>query len=586
MILRPDHYTGDDHASEPGLSTLAVPPGVARLRQRGDLSARVLRSLGECAYEWDIGTDTLFWTEGSKAVLGLNTNADLTTGAAWRKQLLCTAAENREGCILSSAEEDKGDGVAYACEYALAGEHALLGEDIWLQDTGRWYADSAGTPIRAQGVVRLLNGEKPALRDVANLAKYDPLTGLYSRGYLNIALENVLKGLPKGGEPAAFMLVAIEHFELINSVYGYEAGDAVIVEMANRLKANLRDIDVIGRFSGARLGIILDNCDERSLLIAGHRIINLFRDNVIDTDSGPIAISLAIGGVLIPSHANSVRDTFHRAHVALAESFRDKDSTVALFRIDAERDAKRHQAMLMAAEIVSALREDRVHLAFQPVVRADGYEIDFHEALIRLETSDGETMQAGDFVATAQSLGLIRLVDHRALDLALIALNENPDALLSLNVSNDTASDPEWISKLAMAAMANDSLSRRLIIEITESHAVENLEECARFVVALHDLGFKVALDDFGAGFTSFRNLKELDFDIIKIDGHFARNLDVNAENRSFIKSLVELASLFNARTVVEWVEDDSTAQDLQSWGVDLLQGYKFGKPSRTALQQ
>jgi len=135
------------------------------------------------------------------------------------------------------------------------------------------------------------------------------------------------------------------------------------------------------------------------------------------------------------------------------------------------------------------------------------------------------------------------------------------------------------LSKLAIAALGQPDIAPRLIVEITESHAAESVAEASRFIESLHDLGFKVALDDFGAGFTSFRNLKDLPFDIIKVDGMFAIDMDNNPQNQGFISALVGLAKLFDAKTVVEWVEDAHSADKLRDWGVDYLQGYKFGKP-------
>ena len=220
-------------------------------------------------------------------------------------------------------------------------------------------------------------------------------------------------------------------------------------------------------------------------------------------------------------------------------------------------------------------------MAYQPVVDSKTHEIEFFEALIRLESEDGSVLEAGNFVSVAEYLGLIRLVDHYALDLAIETLRKYPTAKLSLNVSNETAGDPEWLSKLAIAALGQPDIPPRLIVEITESHAAESLAEASRFVRSLHDLGFKVALDDFGAGFTSFRNLKDLPFDIIKVDGMFAVDMDDNPQNRGFISALVGLAKLFDAKTVVEWVEDTHSADQLRDWGVDYLQGYNFGKPRK-----
>ena len=545
------------------------------------LTNSVLRSVGGCVYDWDIQTDFMFWSEGAADLLKVADPELLASNHAFNGLLLASNTRNRATEIKSSSSRNNGSGVPYRIHYALSGAKTGAGEDVWVEDSGCWYGDANGKPVRAQGLVRIINEHRSLGERVDCLAPFDPLTGLYNRSYLNTYLDDLLGQLKHSGDSAAFMVVGIDHFELINSVYGYEAGDAVIVEMAKRLTSDLRKSDIIGRFSGAQLGVVLHETDERKLLLTGYRIRNLLRNQLVETDVGPIAISTAIGGVVIPDNADTSRLAFDGAHNALLESRRERDSSIISYRTDPERIARQKKSVAMAEQIISALKESRIHLAFQPIVDATTHNIEFYEALIRLESDEGSVIAAGEFIDIAQELGLIRLVDHHALDLVLEILINNPDARLSFNVSNETACDPEWLSKLASAAKSHPNLAARLIVEITESHAVESLAESSRFISSLHDLGFRVALDDFGAGYTSFKNLKELDFDLIKIDGHFALKLDENPENAGFIKALVDLAKLTNAKTVIEWVEDTASADNFRNWGLDYLQGYKFGKPQR-----
>jgi EAL domain-containing protein (putative c-di-GMP-specific phosphodiesterase class I) len=186
---------------------------------------------------------------------------------------------------------------------------------------------------------------------------------------------------------------------------------------------------------------------------------------------------------------------------------------------------------------------------------------------------------AGDFVAEVEELNLIRILDKHALKLVLQTLQENHDVVLSVNISQDTVLDPEWLSALASGLAAIQSGASRLIVEITESMAITNLEETQRFLKNLKAIGCRVAIDDFGAGFTSFSTLKKLPVDIIKIDGSFALNLLDSPENQAFIKALLSLAKVFDIETVVEWVEDEVTSDILAGWKVDYQQGHQFGKP-------
>ncbi len=552
------------------------------LGERRNLETDVLNSIGECVYEWDIDKDILTWSDGAHRLMNLGQDTPIGTTREFNALLIATTESTRNDAILSSTTKDEGEGVRYRLQYALAGSTENESSDLWLEDSGKWFAGEDGLPQRAHGIVRIVNERRLAEQKLEHLSRHDPLTGMFNRAHLNACLQSTFDEIARTGESAAFMVIGLEHFDLINSVYGYDAGDAVIAEVANRLKENLRDRDIIGRFSGAKIGVILSESNDRDMLVAGYRTLNMLRENVVNTSSGPIAVSISIGGVVIPQHARNVKQAFMAAHQALGESRRGRDASIVSYRRDAKRDQERQVAARTAERIVTALKKKRIHLAWQPIVDATSGEIAFHEALIRLKDEDGTLFEAGEFVAIAQRLGLIRLVDHYALDLALQTLAQNKQAKFSLNVSNETACDPEWLSKLAHGAYRTPGLAQRLIVEITESHAAESMEEANSFISSVHDIGCKVALDDFGAGFTSFKNLKSLPFDIIKVDGQFADNLGGSHINQSFIKALVDLAQLFNAETVVEWVEDESTATLLRDWGVDYLQGFQFGQPSAT----
>lgn len=565
-----DHGTKDPLSKTEALS----------LDRRG-LANAVLHSVGEAVYEWDVLADRMIWSDGAADLLCIPDPALLKVNRHFNSLLLPQSTTTRDSTLAQAARSVDPNGTPFCIQYGLSGETLGTGSDIWIEEQGRWFGDETGQPIHAHGVVRLINERRQSEERLHHLSRFDPLTGLFNRSHLNACLEQVFKNQKQSGKNACFMVVGLEHFDLINSVYGYDAGDEVITEIAKRLNENLRDNDIVGRFSGAKIGIILPECNEHDMLVAGYRVLNLLRENVIVTAKGPIAISVSVGGVCMPQQARTSREVFVAAQQALLESRRARDAAIVVYQYDAEKARRQLHDAQTAERIVTALKQGHIHLAFQPIVDAKTNEVAFHEALLRLHTPDGMRMDAGDFVSIAQRLGLIRLVDYHALDLAIDVLRRAPKARFSLNVSNETACDPEWLSKLASAIYANPSIPGRLIVEITESHAAESLDEARRFITSIRDLGLEVALDDFGAGFTSFRNLKELSFDIIKVDGQFMDNVAQSRENQSFIKALVGLSHLFDAKVVVEWVEDEASSALLRDWNVDYLQGYWLGKPSR-----
>ena len=475
---------------------------VDRIAVTDACAGSVLRSVGECVFQWDIASDTLEWSDGSDILLHIAGLDPIRSNRDFSRLLLANTPANRTDIIFSGHDRDDGQGVPYSVQYALSGETLQNGADLWIEETGRWFSDgksakSAGRPVRAHGVMRVVNERRLVEERMDRLSRFDTLTGLLNRTMLNEAVESQFQIMAQSGTEAGFLLIGFDHFDLINSVYGYAAGDEVITNIAGQLHANLRDVDTIARFSGTRLGILLPNCNERQMMVAGHRILDLLGTSVVETSVGPIATSLSIGAVSIPRHARDMRGATVAAQQALTQSRRNRDSSLVSFRVDPVR-AKRHMdSAKMAKRIVTALGDGHINLAWQPIVNAKTGETVFHEALLRLADSEGAPIAAKDFVGVAEELGLIRIVDHHALDLALATLAECPDAVFSLNVCHDTASDPLWLSKLAAAVNRDKTLPGRLIVEITESHAAESMEEALRFIHEVKGLGFQGGVGRF-----------------------------------------------------------------------------------------
>jgi EAL domain-containing protein (putative c-di-GMP-specific phosphodiesterase class I) len=199
---------------------------------------------------------------------------------------------------------------------------------------------------------------------------------------------------------------------------------------------------------------------------------------------------------------------------------------------------------------------------------------------MRIRRSDGTVVPASAVIPVAEQLGLVRLIDHRVIELVTTELVAAPDLRASLNVSPDSIIDPDWWSSLGAQLRANPGVAQRMTLEITETAAIQNLDETAGFVTRAKDLGCRIAIDDFGAGYTSFRNLRRLGVDMIKIDGAFVQNLPRSEDDRVFVRTLVDLGRSLGLTTVAEWVQDEEGAAVLAEWGCDYLQGALIGRAS------
>jgi EAL domain-containing protein (putative c-di-GMP-specific phosphodiesterase class I) len=236
--------------------------------------------------------------------------------------------------------------------------------------------------------------------------------------------------------------------------------------------------------------------------------------------------------------------------------------------------------LALEGKLRTALREDRFVFAFQPVVCAATGKIDYFECLLRMRDEQGSILCGVEFIRTAEDLGFIGLIDHYVLEKIIHELSTDPEVKLGFNISGLTVCDQEWLCSLLALLHNRPELARRLVVEITETAAVGDIGDSANFVDTLRRIGCRVALDDFGAGYTSLRHLELLPLDIVKIDGSIVRTLTSNRQQQGLLRHLVGLTKDFGFSTVAECIEKAADAVLLREEGIGYLQGYFVGRPT------
>lgn len=233
------------------------------------------------------------------------------------------------------------------------------------------------------------------------------------------------------------------------------------------------------------------------------------------------------------------------------------------------------------AMVRNAVDRRNVLMAYQPVVQAARQDrIAFHEGLLRVMDSTGRIIPARDFIPIVENTELGRKLDCIALETGLRTLAENPTLRLAINMSARSIGYPAWMKILNCGIVIDDTVAERLILEITESSAMQMPELVSVFMQEFQQRGVSFSLDDFGAGYTSFRYLREFYFDILKIDGQFIRGIASNPDNQVLTEALLGIARHFDMFTVAEAVETAADAAYLSELGLDCLQGYYFGAPT------
>jgi len=527
---------------------------------------------GDMVYDWDLATDRLSWVGRGTALFGPQADALPATGDVFNGRI---NPEDLPGRMQALSEHFAG-GRVYDFEFRVrAGD----GTFHWVHDRGAVQLSRNGTPVRVCGTLRLVTQRREQQTRLEQLANYDELTGHYNKLRLREALDYALAYGQRYEHPGAFLAVGVDQLDRINMAYGPEAGDTVLIAVGQCLDDSLRATDVIGRLGSDRFGVVLSVCSAEDAGSIAERITDAVRDRNILIGDGEIHATVSVGVVHFPDQAKTGFDAIAKAEGALLKAKSAGRDCVECYRLSEEQRRGHRASMELGEQVATALKEDRLAFAFQPVVDAATHVVRYHECLLRMITPEGDVVAAGQFVPVVERLGLMRALDRRALDLTLAELEAYPGSILAFNISGVTAADRGWLRSLVGKLKDREELAGRLMVEITETAALHDLEDSARFVSVVRDLGCQVAVDDFGAGYTTFRHLKALTVDVVKIDGSFVRNLSQSKENQLFIRNLLSLARSFNLVTVAEFVENAEDAKILADEGVDLLQGYYFGKP-------
>ncbi len=553
-------------AKNAGNLTRAEHAELERLRTAFDAS-------GDVIYEWDLASDAVTWTGNPGLRLGLPEAIDISTRAQF-----VTRINSEDLPKVTQTHKDHRIGRSpFQLEYRLRRGDS---EFCWVQERGVVHCSATGEAERAIGVIRVITPYKQREAHLEWLTSFDELTGHFNRTRLREALDHALAYADRYDAPGAYLALAITDLSLISEAYGHDVADAAVIAVGQALDECLRASDVVGRIAPDRFGIIISSCREDGAQIAAEKVLAAVQHAAMHCATEPIQITSSVGTVSFPGTVRTAHDAMIKADAALERARRAGHNQFVSYHLTEAQRRDRQRNLAIAKQVQTALQDGGMRFAFQPIVCGETGEVCFYECLLRMREANGEYTVAGAFLGVAEEMGLVRLIDRRALELAVEELRASPDVTLAINISGLTTTDPAWLRNLFGVVKGRPDIARRLVIEITETAALHDFDETIRFVAAVREVGCRIALDDFGAGYTSFRHLKALAVDVIKIDGSFVTNLADQPQDFLFVKTLQELARGFGLKTVAECVETEEVAQMLADEGVHYLQGYFFGRPS------
>src|SRR5947209_623829 len=330
----------------------------------------ILNWIGEVVYDWDIGSDRLTWGPNVADVLDFASAEDLATGRTFGNLLSALSHESRYEAIARSQDVDQASGVPYHICYALEATNSNAPRaPIWIEDTGRWFADASGKPAGAHGLIRVVTTRHKTVENLQKRSRVDPATGALNRASLTEHIEQLLERSQHRNETFVVLLAAIENLFAVNRTYGYDAADQVIAGIVARLRAEMRGSDVIARYAGNKFGLVLAGCEDEQMKVAARRFIEAIAGTPFQTNAGPVHVGLRVGGVIAPRHGRAAQILFRHAEEALDLARQAGARRFAEFEHSLSAAEARLRALRTADDILGGLNQGRIALALQPVVR-------------------------------------------------------------------------------------------------------------------------------------------------------------------------------------------------------------------------
>jgi len=417
------------------------------------------------------------------------------------------------------------------------------------------------------------------------LADHDPLTGLHNRRAFEAQLELVADQSHTAGRRGALLALDLDGFKVVNDRFGHAVGDELVAQIGGLLRQSVRENDFIARIGGDEFAIIVNDCSVAEAISVAEKVLEAVRTrSAVVTQDATARVTTSIGITLFGPDANrSGAELAVEADVAMYDAKAEGRNAYAVYAPDGRSRLGVSERDSWFSRLRRALDEDRFELYAQPIVPISGAGVARFELLLRLRADNDEMIAPGAFMFNAERFDLIGEIDRWVLGQAVRLLHAHAevgsDVSLSVNLSGRTMNDLSLAGDLAEILKRHPIPPGRLVVEVTETAAIVNIERARELAQELRKLGCLFALDDFGAGFASFYYLKHLEFDYLKIDGEFITKLVSTEVDRLVVRAVVDIARGLGTQTVAEFVGDDETVVLLRQFGVDYGQGYHLGMP-------
>jgi diguanylate cyclase (GGDEF)-like protein/PAS domain S-box-containing protein len=553
----------------------------AELAEQHELLRVTLHSIG----------DAVITTDRNGVVTWLNPVAERMTG--WLNAEACGHAVGQVFHIVNEETRAPTENPVATClqqgKVAGLANHTVLisrhGEEFGIEDSASPIRNEAGEILGVVLVFHDVTEQRRLSGEMTYRATHDALTGLVNRAEFETRLRRVLNKAHEDRSEHALMYIDLDQFKLVNDACGHSVGDQLLQQVPKLLGESVRLRDTLARLGGDEFAVILEHCSAEQAQRVAHQICERMDDFRFVHDGKRFRIGASIGLVPVDHRWGTAAALMQAADTSCyAAKEAGRNRVHAWFDTD-QAMRVRHGEMQWTSRIEQALDEDRFELHAQRITSLTGRDSGLHaEVLLRMRDADGALIMPGAFLPAAERFRLASRVDRWVLKHVIDCLKQRGALAgvsnLSLNLSGQSIGDRAFHRQaLEVLSDAGDAVCRCLCLEITETVAVTHMADAALFVEQVRALGIRVALDDFGAGASSFGYLKSLPVDFIKIDGQFIRDVVDDPLDEAAVRCFVDVARVVGVRTVAEFVDRPAVLERVRDIGIDFAQGDLVHEP-------
>ncbi|TAH13369.1 MAG: PAS domain S-box protein [Curvibacter sp.] len=553
----------------------------AALAQKNELLQVTMQSIG----------DSVITTDAKGCVTWLNPVAERMTGWTNEEALGRPLAQvfhivNEQTRLSTENPVDtclkQGKIVGLANHTLLISKH---GEEFGIEDSAAPIRDARGGVLGVVLVFHDVTEQRRMSGEMSYRATHDELTGLVNRAEFESRLRRLLQKSHEDGSHHALMFIDLDQFKLVNDACGHTAGDQLLQQVSKLLGESVRSRDTLARLGGDEFGVILDHCTGEQAQRVAQQICDRMEEFRFLHDGRRFRIGTSIGLVAVSNAFATVAAVMQAADTSCYAAKEAGRNRVHVWFDTDQALRERHGEMQWTTRIEQALDEDKFVLYAQRITTLEAGGHGLHaEVLLRMLDHDGGIISPAAFIPAAERFNLASRIDRWVLRNATDWLEAHAEQAnvqtLSVNLSGQSVGDRAFhrqvIEKLCSLA---PHIRQRLCFEVTETAAVTNLADAALFIEQARALGVRIALDDFGAGASSFGYLKSLRVDFLKIDGQFIKDLVDDALDDAAVRCFVDVARVVGVKTVAEYVDREAVLERVKALGIDYAQGFHLHKP-------